>query len=427
MRRFFSYLFKTIAVIFAILFIVSAVLAILLVNIERNMFNANLYKNALTRQQVYARLPDIVGSLVTTSMTYNPCAANPLVCEETSDALRACYLEKLGEERYVVLASGNEQPTGSDFQNIQPCIDQFGSETPASPGGDENIGGAPDFIKNLKSKDIASIISIILPPAELQKMIENVLDQVFTYLNGDISQVKLSLTKLKERLASQPGQDAIKYLLNSQPPCTQEQLTAMLGGGAEGEMIICAPSPDIMAMIMPQLENQLNSAIPQIPDEVVILPPKNQPASPNSGPFGNDPVTFIRIVRSWLRLSPLLPLGFLLLVTLFGVRSFKGWMRWWGIPFFFSGAITLFTGIAILPVQNWAWTNFIIPHIPLYFPIDVVSIGHDLASSVLRSFSGQIALQAGILASIGLVAWVSSTFIKSRRKESFPASLPPAT
>jgi hypothetical protein len=157
MRKFLSFVSKSIAVVFAILLVISAVLAILLVNIERKMFDANLYKGALAEQQVYARLPEIVGNLLTTSLSYNPCAENPLLCEDIPDALRTCYIQKLGEERYITLASGKEKPTEAEMQSIQPCIDQYGGETPAPTSGDESAGGPPDFIKNLKPKDVASI------------------------------------------------------------------------------------------------------------------------------------------------------------------------------------------------------------------------------------------------------------------------------
>jgi hypothetical protein len=416
MRKFLSFISKAIAAIFAILFVISAVLAILLVNIERKLFDANLYKGALANQQVYARLPEIAGNLLVTSLFYNPCADNPLLCEDVPDALRSCYIQKLGEERYITLASGKEKPTEAEMQSIQPCIAQYGTETTAPTGGAENAGGPPSFIKNLKPKDIASIISIIMPPAEIQKMIESVLDQTFAFLNGNISQAKLSLTKLKEDLTGKPGQDAINYLINTQSPCTPEQLAAMLGGGGEDGMVLCAPPPDIIAMILPELQNQLKSAVAQIPDEVIILPPQDQPELTNAGPFGNDPVTTIRTVRFWLRLSPLLPLGLLLLVTLFGVRSLKGWMRWWGIPFFFVGLIALVPGIALLPVANWAWANLAMPRIPSIISGDIVSLGRSLVAYIVNKLAEPIVLQAAILMVIGLAVWICSYFINSKSK-----------
>jgi len=286
----------------------------------------------------------------------------------------------------------------------------------------------PPFMQNLKASDWETILNTLIPPNELQAMTENVLDQVFAYLNSETDSVSVSLVKLKERLAGQAGKDAIRQLIVAQPPCTEEQLAQMTAGalGSEQGMVICNPPDEVLAPMMSELQTQLNSLVTQIPETVMIIRPYAPSAlTRDSGPLGNDPLTVVRTVRLGLRLSPLLPLGLLLLVTLFGVRSLKGWMRWWGIPFFFVGAIALIPGIAILPALNWAWANFIAPRIPPYLPTDVISIGHDLASYVLRSLSGQITLQAGILAVIGLAAWIGSSFIKTRRKESTTAATPP--
>jgi len=120
MRKVWTFLSKTIATIFAILFVITTVLVILLFNIERQVFSADLYKSALAEQQVYERLPGIAAELLTTSMNYNPCAQNPLVCEDISPELRACYEQTLGNERYGTLVSGKEKPTEAEMQAIQP-------------------------------------------------------------------------------------------------------------------------------------------------------------------------------------------------------------------------------------------------------------------------------------------------------------------
>jgi hypothetical protein len=430
MRKVLTVLSKTIATLFAILFVITAVLVILLFNIERQMFSANLYKSALTEEQVYERLPGILGELLTTSISYNPCTQNPLVCEDISPELQACFKQALGEEQYMAFARGRNQPTETDIQKIQPCLDEYGTPTEGEntqPGesGMGAQGGMPPFMKNLKAADWETIIRIIIPPKELQPMTESVLDQMFAYLNGEVDTVMVSLVKLKERLAGQAGADAIKQLIRAQPPCTLERLTqmavsAITGGGG---MVLCNPPADILNVMLPQLQEQLNAIIPQIPDEAIIIKPPASGSTPaGSGPFGADPITTIRMARLILRFSFLLPLALLLLITLFGVRSLKGWLRWWGIPIFFAGAIALGPAIAALPALNLAWKNFVAPHIPPYISADIAGIGHDLARFILHGLSEQIILQAVILVVLGLAAWVGSYFIKVRREESIPAT-----
>ncbi|MDP3185889.1 MAG: hypothetical protein Q8M58_11490 [Anaerolineales bacterium] len=484
MCKVFTFFARFIAAIFAILFVITAVLALLLFNVERQLFNPNLYKRALTEEQIYKHLPGIIGELLTTSMSYNPCAQNPLVCEDISAELRACYMQRLGEERYTALASGQDQPTEAEKEAIQPCLDRYGTQSPPEeytlatasqevqscvynkigyqnyqqynellegarePTEEERkfivscfeqngaslepeeSGGPPSYMRNLTARDWETIIAILLPPTELKALAENTLDQIFAYLDGKTDNVKIPLLKLKERITGPAGQDAIQQLIIAQPPCTEEQLVQMAAGalGGEGGMVFCNPPEEILAIMLPELQSQLGSLATKIPDEAVIIKPYTGPlgATPGGGPLSADPFTTIRYVRLGLRWSPLLPFAFLLLVILFSVRSLKSWLRWWGISIFFAGGIALVLGIALLPAMNWAWNAFVITKIPPFLSADIGRIGHGLASFILQGLSKQIIIQTTIFIILGLAAWVGSYFIRDRRKESNPVTPPTA-
>ncbi len=71
-----------------------------------------------------------------------------------------------------------------------------------------------------------------------------------------------------------------------------------------------------------------------IPDQLTLL----------SAPPQNDPRDKLQTARMVMRLSPILPLGFLLLMTIITVRSLKNWLDWWGIPLFITGGLTAFSG-----------------------------------------------------------------------------------
>jgi hypothetical protein len=117
-------------------------------------------------------------------------------------------------------------------------------------------------------------------------------------------------------------------------------------------------------------------------------------------------------------------LFFLLLVTLFAVRSFKSWMRWWGIPIFISGTIALGLGISALLALNVAWTMYIVPRIPPFIPADMAGIGHELVRSIAHTISKWIVLQAIILLAVGLAAWIGSSFIKTKKEPVVPVTPP---
>ncbi|MEO7838893.1 MAG: hypothetical protein ABIU06_06055, partial [Anaerolineales bacterium] len=62
---------KFIAVICAVLFIVTGVMAMLLFNIERKAFDSTTYKQAFENQNLYARMPSILANTLSTTILQN--------------------------------------------------------------------------------------------------------------------------------------------------------------------------------------------------------------------------------------------------------------------------------------------------------------------------------------------------------------------
>ena len=360
MRKFITVIARFFALIFSILFVITAVVALLLTTFTGQLFNANLYKNALAKQNIYGRLPEIVGTVL----------------------------------------------TGTGF-----------------PGGGS---GMPSFMQNLTAAGWQTILTILLPPDDLRAMTDSTLDQMLAYLNGETDTVTVPLDKLKERLTGPADTDLIMQLINSQPPCAWQDLAQMVSGTGNGGMVLCKPPAIVLPIVFPLLQELLNAAAAQLPDKVTIIKPPSPGSLPSgTGPFGADPITTIRTVRLMMRLSPLLPLVFLLLVTLFAVRSLKSWMRWWGIPIFVSGTIALGLGLSALPVLNTAWTMYIVPRIPPFFPADIAGIGQELLRSIVHTITEGIVLWAVILLAFGLAAWIGSYFIKTKNEPDAPVT-PPA-
>jgi len=431
MRKFCTVIARFIATIFAILFVITTILALLLTTINRQMFKANLYKNALAEQNIYEHLPEIVGVALTSSFLSDPCAQNQLACniDGASPELQACLTTALGPDAYEAIGSGQRSPTNAELQLAQPCLDQYGSHQTASPqsgtGGPGGESGMPSFMQNLTAADWQAILTILLPPDDLQTMTESMLVQMFAYLNGETDTVTVPLDKLKERLTGPAGTDLIMQLINSQPPCTGQDLAQMASGTSNGGMVLCKPPEFVLPIVVSLLQELLNAAATQLPGKATIIKPPSPGTLPSgTGPFGADPITTIRMVRLIMRLSPLLPLAFLLLVTLFAVRSLRSWMRWWGIPIFVSGAIALGLGISALPALNTAWTMYIVPRIPPFIPADIAGIGQELVRSIVHTISERIVLQAIILLAFGLAVWIGSSFIKTKNEPDVPVTPP---
>ena len=421
MHKFLIFIARFIAAILSILFVITTLLAIILTTVNHLMVSAGPVKKALAEQDIYARLPEIVGAALTNNSLRDPCAGNPLACsiDGASPELQDCLTNALGLSAYQEIGSSQRIPTDSELQLAQPCLDQFGT-----PGMDDSLSGTdgssdgsgmPPFFQKLTAQDWQAILSILLPPQELRTMTDGVLDQLFAYLNGGADSVFVPLHELKIRLAGDSGTDLINLLINAQPSCTQQELSQISSPSNQDSFILCLPTELLFPILESQLRGQLNSAVASIPEKAFIIKPLSPDANPpGGGPFGADPISTIRTLRLIMRLSPLLPLLFLLGIAMFAVRSLKGWMRWWGIPIVVSGVIALGLGLFTSPAMRVAWNIFIFPRIPPYLPVDVVGIFRDILLSIIRTVSGWIILEASILLAFGLAAWIGSIFIKAR-------------
>jgi hypothetical protein len=274
----------------------------------------------------------------------------------------------------------------------------------------------PFFMQNLTSADWQALLTILLPPDTLKTITESALDQTFAYLNGGVESVYIPLDFLKQSLLSPSGAALFLQVLNSQHPCNDQDLSQLLTGTSIGGLVFCKPPENILPLVNLILPELLKAAVPQIPDKVFIIqPPAPGALLPGSGSFGSDPISTLRTVRLFIRLSLVIPVVFLMLVTLFAVRNIKSWLRWWGIPFFAAGMISLGLGIALVPAFNSAWTWFIASRIPIFIPAVLPEVGQELLRSILKTLSSWIIIPGIILCIIGLGAWIGSLYIKDKK------------
>ena len=183
MHKFLTFIARFIAAILSIFFVITTLLAILLTTVNRLMVNAEPVKKALAEQDIYARLPEIVGAALTDNSLRDPCAGNPLACsiDGASPEFQACLTNALGPAAYQEIGSARRNPTDSELQLAQPCLDQFGTpgmdDSQSGTEGSGESGGMPPFFQKLTAQDWQAILSILLPPQELRTMTDGVLDQ----------------------------------------------------------------------------------------------------------------------------------------------------------------------------------------------------------------------------------------------------------
>lgn len=266
--------------------------------------------------------------------------------------------------------------------------EQIVSRTPA-----DTESGLPEPVRHLSQADYEAILADLLPAAWLQTQAEGAIDQVFSYLDSDepTTAIRVSLAEVKARVAGEEGVRAALRLVRSWPPCTIGQLAVWAGAGIE-EIPACRPPEEILTAFTPQIEELLSDAATrQIPDEISASLPQD------------DPRPVFRQVLAGARLSPLLPVMLILLVTLFGMRSVKGLLRWWGIPFLIVGLAGIGLAVSALPGTNGAIAYWDIAARTDIATSGLLRAGLDVGRYIVRTFATWIAVEAGAIALLGLV------------------------
>lgn len=444
MQKVLSAVSKLIAALFAILFVVATFLALPLLNLQHTLLDAETYKRALAEDHVYEQLPALVAEQPSAlksllgarpgldqyaTLQNIPAAGlpddDPL--SNIPEDVQACAREALGSETYETLSNGQRSPTKQETRRINACIRQARREARLRDPG--LAGELVPLLNDFSEGQWEALIHLVLPPDDLQRMTDSALDQLFFYLNGDSDTVSVSLVDLKARLTGQAGEDLILFLLASKPPCTAEQRAHINAGKFENggaPAIYCAASGATLANMIPEMQNRLDRLILQIPDQAVLIQPApaSYPAG-NGALFRGDALAAIRTIRKWIWLSPLLSLVLLLLVAAFGVRSVKGWLRWWGIPLFVLGMLTLAEGAAAQSLLDWVWVNYAAPRISLMFSSGLSELGHALLLSAAAKLGKWLMIEAGLIALLGLAAIIRSFYIRPKFIETPRSFAPP--
>ena len=371
---------KTIAALAAILFVITALVVLLLFNVEYMLFRPDVYKDAMAEEGFYEQLPGLMAEQLRYGMAYNPCAEDPTVCE------------------------GDGQPPG------------------------EGEGGPPAFFENLTDEDWQRLLSGLIPPNWLREQTESVIDQLFAMLDTGASDagILVDMRGLKAHMLGPQGVQAILGLIRAQPRCTDEQMLQLaqleIDMSTVSQLLECSPPPEFVDGLIPEIRPILEEIVGGMKDEADLLASlkgegegEGEGASAGDREGGMNLETF-QLVRLAIRLSPLLPLMLLLMVTLFGVRSLKGFLQWWGIPLLIVGLIALACSSLVPLLVDWGITAYGSTLLPGGISPELVGLVFDLVSFVLRSVAGLIALEAGVLAVVGFVFVIVSLFVRKRRK-----------
>ncbi|MBK6646489.1 MAG: hypothetical protein IPG44_12235 [Anaerolineales bacterium] len=315
---------KTLAITFAVLFVVTAIAAILLFNFDRRAFTAETYQRAFAREDFYNKIPALM--------------AQALV----------------------------------------------------SP--DADTSQLPPVMQGMSAEAWENFIRALLPPDTLKAMGDGVLNSTFAYINMQTDQVTVDLRAVKTSMAGETGAQAVLSLISAMPDCTAEQIArASINLFTGGQIEFCNPPAELLPLITPVIRAQLQFAAAIIPDEMTLI----------TAPLQNDPRQRLQATRFMMRLSPILPIFFLLALTLLAVRTLNDWLKWWGIPTLVAGLLTFIMGLLGAPVIGSVITSILSNRMPTYLPEFLSSFTGDFASAMVRALLVPVIWQGLVLLLIG--------------------------
>ena len=328
---------KILATIFAMLFIISAIVALISFNFDRNAFTVETYQKAFANADFYNQIPTIMAEAMVSTTTNQ-------------------------EQLPIVMRGMNTQAWDAFFRTL-------------------------------------------LPQDVLKSMGDEALNSVFAYLNMQTNSAHLSLTSLKTSMVSDMGVQAVFTLLKTQPNCTLRQIGQMtINLLSNSQIQFCNPPEEMVPFLTPVIQGQIRVAALAIPDQFTII----------GAPPENDPRPTLHTVRMVMRLTPILPLGFLLLMTILAVSSFKSWLNWWGIPFVITGGFASLMSLSGAPLIGAILHHILVNRMPAFLPTIMLADASTLAIAMVQALLSPILIQGLILGLIGFVMVVAAYFTKEK-------------
>lgn len=288
------------------------------------------------------------------------------------------------------------------YQQLPILAAQTLATTAQRPGNT----GILSIFRNLSGEEWQTMIVQLLPPDILRGLAMDMVTQVMAYLNGERVDAVLSLASLKVHMQSTEGISAIVGMLEAQPDCTVEQLTAMALN--QQAVTLCNPPDTFLFLdLRPIVTAQISGLMALMPEQVTII---------SAGSTRPQYLQNLIDLRIMMRLSPLFPILCLLIILVLVVRSLQGWLNWWGYPLLFAGLISLFLSVISAPLSTLTFQLFFAPALPAVFPADFLEMFRGLTAAIVRNALQPVLLVAGIMLLVGSVMLALAFLLRGRFK-----------
>lgn len=288
-----------------------------------------------------------------------------------------------------------------------------------SPGADQSETRVAIMI--FDQADWEALLVKIIDPSWLKTQSESILEQFIYLLLSSPDPVntplEISVEEIKQRLAGAEGAAAVDQIIEAQPPCSLDQLLGLVqtGLGMESQLdsLLCRPPEFVLSELDPMVETFLSTATSQVPDKVRFYLPQSAlgESNPESLPISTpellpEPIRILRQANRLISWSPLLPLFFLLVLTVIVVRSPRDFFAWWGGTLFSAGLVSLCLLLIMVPAAKFAFNTYLptalgnLSNLPEFLvEIGLIDLYQELASHLLRS----IVIPASAISAAGFI------------------------
>lgn len=396
MRTLFALVRKFVAFIIAALATFATIFVLLFLSLNDILLDPQTYKQAFTENKVYEQLPAVTAKeyVLIKSHLAEPCAETPIA--------NSCFDSRSNSS-------------------------QLGEITESGRLGIESTA----FINALNQVQWDGLVTNLLTPADVQKSLDAGTDEVIAYFKGETDSAGFPLLDMKARLIGMTDEELTELLLSSQPLCTLEQQTLIMSGQiseAGSSPIFCNATGGTSQVLLLNLQRRLNFFADDLPEQVTIIKSPS-PLNPPSlqGMIGEDLQNTLQITQANAQYIPFLPVVFLLLVSIFSVRSLRGLLRWWGIPIFIGSLFALILGIVIFFLFEQIWLNYVLNRFPALLPSGFGDIIYSVALSFSEDVSQHMMTQAAIVTLLALGILLISNRVPAPPDPSLPPLAPPGT
>ncbi|MEQ1617191.1 MAG: hypothetical protein ABL883_02465 [Terricaulis sp.] len=255
--------------------------------------------------------------------------------------------------------------------------------------------GASDNMGALSDEELLAAMARIAPQAEVQTLFDQMTQAFIGYLRGESDRISISMADFKAGVIAR-APDAIIGITEGKPACP---------GRWTGFQ--CRPKPAEIVELRQRLVQYYATSPPPFPDSMTYP----ETATDRLLAESQFPTERRRQVIAGMIYSPLAPGFFLLLITAFSVRSWRGLARWWGIPILVGGVLALITW-SLLKIGVFASLSQ--ARAAQVSPIETQSrdLGLYFGELIAQNFFTAVLPYAGLAAVLGLALTILSFVLK---------------